>query len=123
MRGKYEQGFNKIDHGSVNGSKLDPVVDKERKEARLYVVLLYICNYCLKRFGSTMKQKTQFSMMVPKEVILECTVPVLKLSSLYLLSKPFVIKILLLVFRYCCKNCKKLFLALPRPSICPHGTT
>lgn len=57
MGGKYERGFNKIGRGSVNGSKLDPVVDKEHKEARLYVVLLYVCNYCLKRFRSTMKQK------------------------------------------------------------------
>jgi len=30
MKGKYEQGFNKIDHGNVNGSKLDPVVDKQQ---------------------------------------------------------------------------------------------
>jgi hypothetical protein len=30
IRGKYEWGFNKIDHGNVNGSKLDPVVDKQR---------------------------------------------------------------------------------------------
>jgi hypothetical protein len=57
IRGKYERGFNKIDHGNVNGSKLDPVMDKQQKETRLYVVLFYICKYCLERFGSTKKQK------------------------------------------------------------------
>ena len=55
MRGKYE--FNKIYHGNVNSTKLDPVVDKKQKEIRLYVVFFQICNYWLERFGSTEKQK------------------------------------------------------------------
>ena len=60
IRGKYEQGFNKIVHGNVNGSKLDLVVDKQQKETRLYVVLFYICKYCLERSGSTKEQKLIF---------------------------------------------------------------
>ena len=43
ITGKFEWGFNKIDDGNVNGSKLDPVVDKQQKETRLYVVLFYMC--------------------------------------------------------------------------------
>jgi hypothetical protein len=57
IRGKHERGFNKIDHGNVTGSELDPVVDKQQKETRSYVVLFYVCKYCLERFGSTKKQK------------------------------------------------------------------
>jgi hypothetical protein len=54
IKGKYERGFDKIDHGNVNGSKLDPVVDKQQKETRLCV---YIRKYCLESFGNTKKQK------------------------------------------------------------------
>jgi hypothetical protein len=39
MREEYEWGCNKIDHGSMNGLKLNPVVNKEQKEARLYATL------------------------------------------------------------------------------------
>jgi hypothetical protein len=52
MKGKYERGWY-----NVNDSKFDPVVDKQQEETRLYVVLFYICKYCLERFGSTKKQK------------------------------------------------------------------